>query len=84
MTIARGVLGAVALGVILAAATAAAPGAAVAQERMREARAACGADAKRLCDGVRPGGGRLAQCLKANEAALSPPCRTFLQSKAGK
>lgn len=69
---------------VLAAALALAATAPVhAQQRMREARTACGADAKRLCDGVRPGGGRLLACLEANAAAVSPPCKAFLQPRAG-
>ncbi|BBK37793.1 hypothetical protein STAQ_28710 [Allostella sp. ATCC 35155] len=67
--------------VVVLLATVAGTAPAAAQEKMREARAACGADAKRFCDGIRPGGGRLMQCLKANEPALSAGCRAFLQSR---
>ena len=47
-------------------------------EELRIVRAACGADARMLCGGVEPGGGRVAQCLAANAASLSPACRGML------
>jgi hypothetical protein len=34
----------------------------------------CREDAKRLCQGVQPGGGRIMRCLKENESKLSPDC----------
>jgi len=39
----------------------------------------CKADAKRLCHGVRPGGGRILQCLKAQENELTVGCGKELQ-----
>jgi hypothetical protein len=39
-----------------------------------QALAYCKADAERLCPGVRPGGGRLVKCLKANENEVSIGC----------
>jgi len=41
---------------------------------------ACRADAERLCQGIPPGGGRLAACLKANSAKVSPECKAELAS----
>lgn len=41
-------------------------------------RDACRADFGRLCSGVRPGGGRVLQCLDAHVAELSPACRAAL------
>lgn len=38
-------------------------------------RVACKADVERLCAGIQPGGGRIAGCLKQNEAQLSAACK---------
>jgi hypothetical protein len=37
-------------------------------------KAACRADAERLCHGVQPGGGRMGECLKARISEVSPGC----------
>jgi hypothetical protein len=37
-------------------------------------RAACRGDVQRLCAGVQPGGGRMAQCMKAHVREISPQC----------
>lgn len=34
----------------------------------------CTEEIRTFCAGVQPGGGRILQCLKANEAKLSPAC----------
>ncbi|MGJ4909732.1 hypothetical protein [Bradyrhizobium sp. HKCCYLS2033] len=47
-------------------------------EELRIVRAACGADARALCSGIEPGGGRIAQCLAANAGALTPGCKGML------
>jgi hypothetical protein len=39
---------------------------------------ACRSDAQTLCKGVEPGGGRIAKCLKENDAKLSPACKEKL------
>ncbi|MBV9289893.1 MAG: hypothetical protein JO288_19125 [Hyphomicrobiales bacterium] len=39
----------------------------------------CRADAERLCPGVQPGGGRIAQCLKAHKMEVSVGCAKALQ-----
>ncbi len=41
---------------------------------------ACRADVERLCAGIPAGGGRIAACLKANAAQVSPPCKAELAS----
>ena len=38
-------------------------------------RAACKADVEKVCAGIQPGGGRIAECLKQNEAQVSAPCK---------
>lgn len=42
----------------------------------------CRADVERLCAGIPPGGGRIAACLKANQAQVSPACKAQLASVA--
>lgn len=39
---------------------------------------ACQADARKLCPGARPGGGRVLGCLKEREAELSAGCTAAL------
>lgn len=39
----------------------------------------CKADVHRLCAGIRPGGGRLAQCLKAHGNEVSIGCAKELK-----
>jgi hypothetical protein len=45
---------------------------------------ACRADVERLCAGIRQGGGRIAACLKANQAQVSPECKAELASVSRK
>lgn len=44
----------------------------------------CRADVHRLCAGIRPGGGRLAQCLKAHENEVSIGCAKELKNVKSK
>jgi len=46
-----------------------------AQPPEQGARAACRADVEKLCKDVQPGQGRIAQCLKQNQAEVSPGCK---------
>jgi len=39
---------------------------------------ACGNDAKTLCAGVKPGGGRILRCLNQKQAEVSPACKDNL------
>ena len=39
---------------------------------------ACGDDVKKYCSDVQPGGGRIIQCIKANETSLSDTCKGAL------
>jgi hypothetical protein len=43
-------------------------------------RQACQADARKLCAGERPGGGRVLGCLKQHESELSAACQAVLPS----
>ena len=45
-----------------------------------EVRQACASDAKALCSGVKPGGGRLAACMRENTDKLSQSCRQALSA----
>ena len=40
-----------------------------------EVRQACHADFQKFCAGVRPGGGRIEQCMAPHKAELSQACR---------
>jgi hypothetical protein len=48
------------------------------------AQGACRPDVERLCQGIPAGGGRIAACLKANQAQVSPACKAELASVAQK
>lgn len=39
---------------------------------------ACRADYRNFCSGMKPGGGRIADCLKQYQAELSPSCQTSI------
>lgn len=45
-----------------------------------EARQACIGDVKALCPGVKPGGGRIAACMRENTDRLSQGCRQALSA----
>jgi hypothetical protein len=45
-----------------------------------EVRQACASDARALCSGVKPGGGRLAACMRENTDKLSLGCRRALSA----
>lgn len=62
------------------AATATMP-AAFAAERGRITEA-CKADIKKLCPGVKPGGGRIAECLKDKKDQMSDECKADLAKEA--
>jgi hypothetical protein len=44
-------------------------------EGMKDVRAACQGDVKKLCPGVQPGGGRLIACLKEHQDEVSDGCK---------
>src|SRR5271170_2408886 len=45
-------------------------------------RAGCADDAKKLCAGVQPGGGRILACLKDHKDSLSDQCKQTAQQAA--
>ncbi|MDO6966350.1 hypothetical protein [Rhizobium alvei] len=48
------------------------------KQDMQAIRDVCQSDVMRLCFGVRPGGGRLKQCIDDKRDRLSEPCRAKL------
>jgi hypothetical protein len=46
--------------------------------RMREA---CGEDIKKLCQNVKPGEGRIVQCLEQHQSEVSQTCNELLTKK---
>lgn len=44
----------------------------------------CKEDVERLCAGVRPGGGRILQCLKSHKEQMSVGCAQGLMKLKGK
>jgi len=60
---------------VICAATAAQCALADGQASPDALRAACTADAQRLCAGVQPGGGRIVACLKEHKDSLSDQCK---------
>ena len=45
-----------------------------AEERIEQVREECNADAKKFCQGIKPGQGRILACLKSHDAELAPAC----------
>ncbi len=45
-----------------------------------EVRQACAGDVKVFCSGIKPGGGRLAACMRDNTDKLSQGCRQALSA----
>ena len=68
---------------LLAALFVLAPGLAVAQSQQPQPnmRSACEADVQKLCAGVQPGSRRIANCLKANQAKVSQPCKDAIAAR---
>lgn len=48
------------------------------KQNLQRIRKACDEDAKKLCPDIRPGGGRILQCLHGHESSLTPACRQVL------
>jgi len=45
---------------------------------------ACKGDAEKLCKDVKPGGGRVAHCLKEQQQQVSPGCKNTMQEAKSK
>lgn len=66
--------------VLLLALAMLAPSSAFAQTPARKAiRDACAADFQKHCQGIQPGGGRLAACFREKQATFSADCVATLQ-----
>jgi hypothetical protein len=57
-------------------------GAAVAQTAAE--REACQADFEKFCPGVKPGGGRVVECLSKHLDQLTPQCKTVVEANMPK
>jgi hypothetical protein len=58
--------------------------AAISQNAMAQTadqQAACGADFRKLCPGVMPGGGRILDCLAKQKDKLSPACKKVVEDQ---
>ena len=52
---------------------------------LKEVQQACAEDVHFLCEGVQPGGGRIAACLKQSASEVSPGCKAAIgAAKAAK
>src|SRR5262245_31253302 len=48
------------------------------KQNLQRIQKACDEDVKKLCPEIRPGGGRILQCLHGQESNLTPACRQVL------
>ena len=51
------------------------------QETMHRLKEACGEDIKKLCQNVKPGEGRIVQCLEQHQTEVSQTCNQLLTKK---
>ncbi len=55
-----------------------------AKEKVKDFKEACEGDAKNFCKDVKPGGGRIVQCLKQHEGELSSSCKAAMDQPRGR
>lgn len=55
-----------------------------AKKKVREFKEACKDDAKKLCEGIKPGGRKIVQCLKQHEDELSAECKEKMAKPRGR
>ena len=51
-------------------------------ESMEQMRRACGVDVKKFCAEVKPGGGRILECLEDHSKEISDECYDLLEKRA--
>ena len=51
-----------------------------AQGKAEKGEGPCREDAKKFCGNEKPGGGRVAKCMKSHEAELSPACQSAMKA----
>jgi len=56
----------------------------MAKAEMEKVHEACKGDAEKLCKDVKPGGGRIARCLKEHQQQVSPGCKNAMQEAKSK
>jgi cysteine rich repeat protein len=52
------------------------------KQNLQRMRKACDEDVKKLCPDIRPGGGRILQCLHGQQSNLTPACRQVLAPRS--
>jgi Cysteine rich repeat len=52
-----------------------------AKQRVEQVREECKGDAEKFCKDVKPGGGRMLECLKSHQAELAPGCAAEFNRK---
>ena len=64
---------------VFALAAAALATGALAQGKAEKGHGPCREDAKKFCGDEKPGGGRIAKCMKSHESELSPACQSAMK-----
>jgi len=56
----------------------------IVKEKIQDFVQACKTDKERLCKDIKPGAGRIIQCLKQHEGELSPACKEKMEQPKGR